>query len=99
MKAKISIDYQFELTDERDIYIGTDSTEVFSGEIDTTEITSTINRVLPCDPLGDKLEFDDGYPVEDWEKERRKGCDDIFAQWNMQLDARHNFLIVARPIE
>ena len=40
----------------------------------------------------------DGYPIEEWADLIEKGCDDIFDQYNMQLDSMTNILAVLRPI-
>jgi hypothetical protein len=41
---------------------------------------------------------DDGYPIKEWADLIEKGCDDIFDQYNMQLDTMTNILAVLRPI-
>lgn len=81
--------------------MGTDCAEVFSGEIDSENIFSEANRVIPCNAAGCSFEPDDGYPVKEWTKLLRKGQDDVFCQWCIypwEPDRDHYFLIVARPI-
>ena len=41
---------------------------------------------------------DDGYPIKEWADLIEKDCDDIFDQYNMQLDTMTNILAVLRPI-
>lgn len=82
--------------------MGTDCAEVlYKSEIDPAEIMETINRVIPCDPVGLKLVFDDGYPIQQWDELLRTGEDEVFCQWCLypwEPDQNHYFLIVARPI-
>lgn len=41
----------------------------------------------------------DGYPIKEWADLIEKGCDDIFNQYNMQIDTMTNILAVLRPIQ
>lgn len=41
---------------------------------------------------------DDGYPIKEWADLIEKCCDDIFEQYNVQLDKTTNILAVLRPI-
>lgn len=49
--------------------------------------------VMPATPMPD-----DGYPIKEWADLIEKDCDDIFEQYNVQLDTMTNILAVLRPI-
>lgn len=49
--------------------------------------------------LPDCWEADDGYDIDQWTEVMEKGeDDDIFLQFNAQIDDDHNLLAVLRPI-
>lgn len=67
---------------------------VIDQDFDTTnEAYRQMLLVMPAQPLPD-----DGHPIKEWEDLIEKGCEDIFNQYNCQLDTMTNILAVLRPV-
>ena len=68
---------------------------IISKDYDTlTEAYNEMEKAMP-----ESIEADDGYDITDWLDIMEKGeDDDIFAQFNAQIDDSHNILAVLRPI-
>jgi hypothetical protein len=59
-----------------------------------TEAYNEMEKAMP-----ESMEADDGYDITDWLFIMKSGDDDdIFAQFNAQIDGLHNVLAVLRPI-
>lgn len=59
-----------------------------------TEAYNEMEKAMP-----ESIEADDGYDITDWLDIMEKGeDDDIFLQFNAQIDDSHNILAVLRPI-
>ena len=57
------------------------------------EAYAAMEEVMPYDYYGD-----DGYDLENWEAELASGNDDVFMQYNADIDRTHNVLAVLRPV-
>ena len=68
---------------------------IIDNDYDTlTEAYNEMEKAMP-----DSMEADDGYDITDWLFIIESGDgDEIFAQFNAQIDGLHNVLAVLRPI-
>lgn len=73
---------------------GANDAIIIDKDFDTTnEAYIEMALVMPANAMPD-----DGYPIKEWADLIEKGCDDIFEQYNVQLDKTTNILAVLRPI-
>ena len=86
-KTHLLVTYQWQHAESDAILIGKD--------FDTfDEAYQAMEKAMP-----DSMEADDGYDITDWLFIMESGDgDEIFAQFNAQIDGLHNVLAVLRPI-
>ena len=66
---------------------------IIDKDFDTlTEAYEKMDRIMP-----ECVETDDGYDLPEWAKAMEED-DDVFAQFNAQIDDNHNVLAVLRPV-
>jgi hypothetical protein len=87
-KTYLLVTYQWNNGESDAILIGKD--------FDTLDDAyNTMERIMP-----ECMEADDGYDIDQWLEVMEKGeDDDIFLQFNAQIDDDHNLLAVLRPVK